>query len=231
MAGNFGGLVAPAQPSPGQILLSGVITSGLIASGQVGPFALASGSVLSGHVASGQVGLNHLASGAVRSGHLASGQVGRFHLTSGCVIDLIPCEEAISGVRAVAWGSGGCFVVNAQRHSGLRMPAIGVVAGNFASGDVVPVVRAGIVGYTFSGAVASGFPGQFVYVGSGGLVINQSGFMAGASSGLGAAPTPAGSGGSGYWVQRIGVSISGGLHVLPDSNLHSGLISGLLSQV
>src|SRR5579862_5557488 len=49
----------------GQIvgLASGAVTSGNIASGQVGPFHMASGAVLSGTIASGQIGKNHLASG------------------------------------------------------------------------------------------------------------------------------------------------------------------------
>jgi hypothetical protein len=62
---------------------SGAITSGLIASGQIGSFHLSSGSVTSGKIASGQVGSFHLSSGAIVSGRIASGQVGLYHLASG----------------------------------------------------------------------------------------------------------------------------------------------------
>lgn len=159
-----------------------------------------------------------------------SGQLDRFSISSGTTVDYFNCEQAISGIRAVTWGSGGCFIVPAERASGLRLPAIGVVAGNFASGASVPVIRKGRIGYTFSGAVASGFPNRFLYVGSGGLLINQSGFMGGASSGQGAAPTDAATGYSGALVQRIAVSISGGVDVLVDGLITSGLFSGLLGQ-
>lgn len=215
-------------------VLSGNIGSGQlgrfhIASGQLAGFELGSGAIVSGRIASGQVGTGHLADGAVTSGDVGSGQITREHLNSGTVIDFVACEQAISGIRAVAWGSGGCFVVAAERTSGLRLPAIGVVAGNFVSGDVVPVVRRGIVRIAASGTIASGFPGRNLYVGSGGLIINQSGFMAGASSGEGAAPTAAGSGYSGALVQVVGISVSGGIDVW-FGEPRSGLISGLLGQ-
>jgi hypothetical protein len=145
------------------------------------------------------------------------------------VVDLFFCEQAMSGVLAVTWGSGGCFVVPAERNSGFRLPAIGVVAGNFVSGDLVPVVRRGVVSTANSGTIASGFPGRYLYVGSGGRIINQSGFMGGASSGHGAEPTPAGSGYSGALVQRIGVSVSGGIDVCI-GEITSGLFSGFLGQ-
>lgn len=160
---------------------------------------------------------------------VASGSIARNDLNSGCVVDYIACEEAISGVRAVAWGSGGCFLVNAQRTSGLRSPAIGVAVGNYVSGDVVTVVRRGLVRHASSGTIASGFFGRYLYCGSGGLIINQSGFMGGTSSGEGAAPTAAGSGYSGALVQRVGVSVSGGIDVNVEE-LTSGLISGHLGQ-
>jgi len=201
-------------------LASGIIGRYHIASGQLQGFELGSGAVVSGRIASGQVGW----------AHIASGNINRYHLESGCVIDYYACEQAVSGVIAVAWGSGGCFVVPAQRSSGLRLPSIGVVAGNFVSGDIVPVVRHGRILSSPSGTLASGFFGKFLYVGSGGLLINQSGFMEGTSSGHGAGPTAAGSGYSGSLVQRIGVSVSGGIDVLIDVNITSGLHSGFLGQ-
>ena len=213
---------------------SGAIQSGQVGSGSVPGFfgttrAIQSGTVGVFDFGSGAVIAGAMGSGSVLSGNVASGQIGRYHFESGTVIDLVACEMALSGIRAVAWGSGGCFVVTAERTSGLRLPSIGVVAGNFVSGDVVPVVRRGMVRSASSGVIASGFFGQFLYVGSGGLIINQSGFMEGASSGQGAAPTPAGSGYSGALVQRIGVAISGGIDVFGEA-LTSGLISGHLSQ-
>lgn len=214
-------------------------------SGSIGSGTIASGSVLNANIGSGQVqGIGgtgvpnvasgtftgfELGSGSVVSGRIASGQLGRFHMASGCVTDLFFCEAAISGIVAVAWGSGGCFLVPAQRASGLRLPAVGVVAGNFASGANVPVIRQGLVTTALSGLIASGFPGQPLYVGSGGLIINQSGFCGGASSGQGAAPTAAGSGYSGALVQQVGVSVSGGIDVFL-GEARSGLISGLLGQ-
>lgn len=213
---------------------SGAVVSGRIASGQIGQGHYASGSVaglIGGGftVASGTFGPNDLGSGSVLSGHIASGQLGRYHFNSGTVIDFLACEQDISGVIAVAWGSGACFVVPAERKSGLRVPAIGVVAGNFASGAIVPVVRQGIVHATASGAIASGFLGGHLYLGSGGLIINQSGYMEGSSSGHGAAPTDALSGYSGALVQSLGISVSGGIDIhLKD--LRSGLLSGLGSQ-
>lgn len=211
---------------------SGAIVSGRIASGQVGNFHIASGQVqgLAGagvpNLASGTVNRHNLGSGAVNSGHVASGQLDRNHFASGSVIDYVACEAAISGIIAVVWGSGGCFVVPAERASGLRLPAIGVVAGNFVSGDIVPVVRAGLAHIAASGAIASGARG-LLYVGSGGLIVNQSGFMGGASSGQGAQPIAEN---SGSLVQRIGMAVSGGIDVRLDTFLSSGLFSGGLGQ-
>jgi len=214
------------------------IVSGNVTSGDLGDAVVNSGNVASGaitgaagggsfNIASGTLGTNDLGSGAIVSGLVASGQLGRYHRNSGTVVDLIACEMAISGIIAVAWGSGGCFVVAAQPASGLRLPAIGVVAGNFLSGAVVPIVRRGWVTSTNSGVIASGFPGQNLFVGSGGLIVNQSGFMAGASSGAGPGGCAFASGLSGALVQRIGVAVSGGIDVRV-GEVTSGLLSGLL---
>lgn len=232
------GAVASGDIGTG-VILSGNVGSGAIigaagggfrnvASGTLTTNDIGSGAIVSGHVASGQVGFRHLANGAVQSGSIASGTLDRLHQNSGTVIDYIACGQAISGVIAVAWGSGGCFIVPAERRSGLRLPAIGIVAGNFVSGDITPVVRRGIVGAATSGIIASGQPGKFLYVGSGGLLVNLSGFMGGASSGTG--PNPVLNTGeiSGSLVQRIGVSVSGGIDVFLDPFIASGLFSGLL---
>lgn len=212
------------------------IASGQVQSGQVGSGAVQNATIGSGQVQghlgtgipsilSGTVGPLSLGSGSVLSGHVASGQLNRYHLNSGTVVDLIACEQLISGLLAVAWGSGGCFVVPAERTSGLRSFVIGACAGTFASGDVVPVVRQGILSTSASGTIASGFFGRFLYLGSGGLIINQSGFMDGASSGHGAQPTAAGSGYSGAMVVPMGISVSGGIDVRI-GELRSGLFSG-----
>lgn len=194
-------------------------------SGDVIAGAIGSGAVIAGGMGSGAVMAGTVGSGAIVSGALASGQIGRYALASGTVVDLIASEQAISGIVAVAWGSGGCFVVPAERQSGFRLPAIGVVAGNFVSGDIVPVVRRGIVTGAASGLLASGCS-KYLYVGSGGLLVNLSGFMGGTSSGVGPNPTVTG-GVSGQLVQRIGVAVSGGIDVNV-GEVTSGLLSGSL---
>ena len=60
---------------------SGTITSGAIASGQIGKFHLSNNSVFSGNVSSSEIGAIHLASGAVTSGAIASGVIGVNHLS------------------------------------------------------------------------------------------------------------------------------------------------------
>lgn len=215
-----GNMLTPDSPV---LAVTNQISSGVLVSGLVTQNYLAAESVRSGHVGSGAV----VGNGIAGKRSVASGSLDRVDQNSGCVVDYFACEEAISGVRAVAWGSGGCFLVNAQRGSGLRLPAVGVAVGNYASGAVVSVITKGLVGVAFSGGAASGFFGSYLYVGSGGLLINQSGFMGGSSSGQGAAPTPAASGYSGSMVQPVGVSVSGGLFVQV-GEIRSGLLSGLL---
>lgn len=93
---NSGLLLLGGYNSGGPVLLSGSITSGMIADG----------AVVSGSIASGQIGINHLASGtittssvlsggivsgmignaAVVSGSIASGQVSKFHLAQGAAV-------------------------------------------------------------------------------------------------------------------------------------------------
>lgn len=234
LGGYLGGTPGANTITSGDVA-AGAVVGDDIASGSITSYEIGSGQVfghLVGHganIASGNLTTDDLAPRAVLSGNIGSGQIDRLHHNSGCVIDWLACEQALSGLRAVAWGSGGCFVVAAERTSGLRLPAIGVTVGQYVSGDVVSVVRRGLVRISFSGGIASGFPGRPLYVGSGGLVINQSGFMEGASSGHGAAPTLVGSGLSGILVQQIGVAISGGLDVQV-GEARSGLISGLLGQ-
>lgn len=213
-----GMMIQLGDPFQGVAAQSGDVASGAI-TGQAGGGYFC--------VASGTLTTNDLGSGAIVSGLIASGQLGRFHFASGTVIDLFPCGQSVSGVIAVAWGSGGCFVVPAERQSGLRLPAVGVAIAAAVSGALIQVVRRGLVTTAVSGVIASGFYGQLLYVGSGGLILNQSGFHAGASSGGG--PNPSVATISGCLVQRIGTSVSGGIDVCPDTNVTSGLLSGLLA--
>lgn len=225
-AAGAGRSIASGTVGPND-LGSGAVTSGAIASGQIGANHLASGAVTSGAIASGQVGTNHFGSGVVLSGTIASGQLGQNHHASGLfnpvLADWFVCDETISGLKAVSIdcsGFGG--IVRSERQSGLRLPAIGVTLSGAVSGTAALVVMMGPIVAGVSGMIASGFTGGNLYVGSGGLIVNQSGFMGGTSSG---APTLSGS-----LVQRIGVSISGGIFVLP-GQAASGLLSGLLGQL
>lgn len=222
------GTIGGTDLAPGAIVVgtigSGAVTSGAIASGQIGSFHLADGSVLTLDVASGQIGASDLGSNAVVSGTIASGQIGPAHLSSGAVqsghtasgsivsfagatYDASKLAGApISGVIAVALGSGGQYVVPAQPSSGLRMPAVGVSVTNAVSGAALVFIREGFVQAVSSGTMASGAGGG-LWVGSGGLLINLSGFMGGAASGPGAGAV------SGSLLQWMGQAVSGGVQV------------------
>jgi hypothetical protein len=161
------------------------------------------------------------ASGTFR-GSLASGMVATYGRND--YEDTFVANEAISGLVAVALDSGGVNVVRAQPGSGLRMPAIGISVTNVVSGAICPFISFGKLLVSASGALAgSGFTGiqNTAYVGSGGLLLNLSGFVTGASSGGG----PAVAGTSGRIVQRVGTFISGGIMVEIDRSMTSGLIS------
>lgn len=216
---------------------SGSVVSGNIASGQVGTMHIASGGVQSGNIASGQIGSFAIASGGVLSGNIASGSIGQFHHSSGCVVsghinsgnvityarnileDTKLAGQAISGVLAVTLGSGGQYVVPAERQSGLRMPALGVSVTNAVSGAAVTFVLEGFVPAASSGTIASGAGGG-LFVGSGGLIVNLSGFMGGGSSGPGVGSF------SGSIIQGVGFAVSGGIYVLIDTAPRLALQSG-----
>jgi hypothetical protein len=231
---------------------SGGLLSGAIGSGQIGQFHVSSGAITSGTLgvtggapdgtkvlrddftwttlASGFV--PSYTSGAVLSGTIASGQIGTFHFTSGAIItyarnaisDDFIAEEAISGLVAVAIGSGGVGLVRAQPGSGLRMPAVGISVLNVVSGATAQFIANGKLLVSASGAIAgSGFNGlnALAYVGSGGLLLTKSGYVTGASSGGG----PGVAGTSGRVTQRVGVWISGGILVKVDNYMTSGLIT------
>jgi hypothetical protein len=183
----------------------------------IGQVISASGIFLyGGGLGSGNVNSEHLGSGAVLSGAIASGQIGTNHISSGSRIsfaenlsfDDAETTELISGIKAVAFASGGFpKIALAERASGFLLPAIGVTRSGAASGQTCVVVRYGRVLSSASGMIASGFHGFALYVGSGGLLVNRSGFMGGASSG---APFF-----SGNMQQIIGYAVSGGVFVDP----------------
>lgn len=248
-SGQIGSFHIASGQLTGFELGSGAIVSGRIASGQIGSFHIASGqltgfelgsgAIVSGRIASGQIGGFHLADSAVASGDIASGSVGQFvlgsgavssgHINSGNVItysrniidDTMLAGQAISGRIAVTLGSGGQYVVPAERQSGFRLPAIGVSITNAASGDPVTIVLLGMVHAPSSGTIASGVRGG-LYVGSGGLLVNLSGFMGGASSGPGMGMF------SGSFVQYVGQATSGGIFVNPSAGaIYLITLSGL----
>ncbi len=176
----------------------------------------APGAIFSGSAVSGSLG-----DGFVFSGHIASGQIGSPHFAYGSFVPRIvywfTAGETISGVKVVAFGSGaGDVAVRAERQSGLRLPAFGVSISGNVSGSPFQAVLLGAVTTAASGMLASGFHGRILYLGSGGLLVNQSGFMGGASSGD---PFLSGSA-----VQSVGFAISGGIFVQV-GELRSGLLT------
>ena len=202
---------------------SGKVTSGtvigslgggpfMIASGTVGPNDLASGSVISGNIASGVVGFGHLANASVRSGTIASGIIFDFHFTSGAkisranqVIDEYTTEETVSGFKAVSVNSGNNIVL-AMAGSGLRLPVVGIVASNYASGQLAVLTLLGkaMCPVVDLDASWSGKAGQHLYCGSGGHILAQSLLV------------------SGQGWQKLGVAVSGGMIVNIDLTILSG---------
>lgn len=179
----------------------------------------------SGDVGSGAIMGNGFGGSTIRS--IVSGSIDTLDFASGASIPygrmVMTTAELISGLKAVTIASGdGSTIVRAERQSGLRLPAIGVTSVGGVSGARVVVVWHGPISHASSGMIASGFHGENLFVGSGGLIINQSGFHGGASSG---APFLSGS-----LCQRLGYAISGGIFVQVDRTPTSGLYSGLLGQ-
>lgn len=165
--------------------------SGAVVAGTVG-----SGAIQSGNIASGQVGWPHHASGFLlaQSGLLidysqgpptigiiasiSSGGGGGATNTSGVrvfVSGVSPItEEIISGVRAVNISQSGKLRVAMAGVSG-RMPAIGIVVDNVASGIQVDVWS--VITYQNTSGMAdySGWVGGSVFVGRSGQVVTASG--------------------------------------------------------
>lgn len=169
----------------------------------------------------------NLASGAVQSGHLASGSVpgyfgptrviqsgtvGYYDFGSGLAPQLLTAfqsgwqqtiltEEGISGVRAVAISQSGNLRIAMASVSG-RMPAVGIVVGNVASGIQADVYTDGVHQLSSGMANWSGQLGLSLVVGRSGHVVRVSGSWA--------------SGGflSGDVVQKIGVVRNSGALVV-----------------
>jgi hypothetical protein len=135
------------------------------------------------------------------------------------IFDYFVFQEQCSGIKAVCITSGS-RISRAQCGSGLRLPAIGVTSGNVASGAIGRVYYYGYVGLTQSGQIASGFQGQPLYVGSGGIIVNQSGRNIG---GVLNAPFL-----SGNMQQQIGIAMSGGLFVMPSPRIVRSGFQGIL---
>lgn len=207
------------------------IASGAVSSGRLGVTTAPDGTKFlrddftwqnppGGGLSSGSVQSGHIGDAAVVSGSVASGQIARVHLSSGVqswgMVEVYTAAELISGVKAVALhrSGGGNEIVRAERASGFRLPVLGVAVSGAASGQACDVIVRGRVLTAASGMIASGFEETLLYCGSGGLLVNQSGFMGGASSG---APFL-----SGNIQQAVGWSISGGVLVQPMDVTRSG---------
>jgi hypothetical protein len=217
---NSGGFASgDVIQSMGIVNNSGQITS------EIGA-ALQEGFIQSGNISSGQIGQFHLSSGAVNSGHIASGNLITY--AQNIIFNTFTTGQDISGFKAVAFNSGGSNIVQAERSSGLRMPAFGISIDNVLSGSTCRVVRMGRIIPGVSGIISSGFVNTMIYVGSGGNLVSFSGW-----NGTGVGPGAAGA--SGMLIQRIGLNTSGGIEVMVDSHvvgwgfLVSGTVGPLLA--
>lgn len=154
--------------------MSFFIGSGQVVSGEIGNAA-----VLSGSIASGQVGHPHISSGAITSGQLGvtgtptGSQFLRADFawaspTAEILTDsTFITAELISGGRAVALNMSGQLQIAMASVSG-RMPAIGVLETNVASGQSATIVQKGRAispGFNFSGQI-----GNPLYVGASGTI-------------------------------------------------------------
>jgi len=194
---------------PGDALEGVVAGSGDIGSGSVtgqaggGNFCVASGSLSTYDFASGAT---------VRAAQFVT------VFSSGTAWPIIT-EEAISGVRAVCISQSGNLRIAMASVSG-RMPAIGVVVDNVASGiSGVVVYTQGAFQVTSGLANYSGYLGKPVWVGPSGHVVTFSGSFN--SGGFNAAS-------GGDFVQRFGVCFnSGAFIVTPDSTLLQNQLLGV----
>ena len=183
---NQSGLfVQVGDPLEGVLIQSGDIGSGAVfgqaASGQL---TIASGSIITYDTGSGLT--------AARSQLVAP-------LFSGTSWSLIT-EEAISGVRAVCVSQSGRLRQAMASVSG-RMPAIGVVIDNVASGITANVYSHGVVQATSGLVDHSGWLGYALWVGRSGQIVQWSGAFN--SGGFNVAS-------GGDFLQRAGVAINSG---------------------
>ena len=150
---------------------SGSINSGLLGSGQIGNFHVASGQIQG----LGGAGVPNIASGTVNANNLVSGIPSRLMMD-----DSLTCEENISGVRAVNISQSGYLRVAMASVSG-RMPACGIVVGNYLSGaSSVPYYTFGAFQFTSGLNDYSGYNGAALYVGrSGNIVVNSGSWASG----------------------------------------------------
>jgi len=142
------------------------------------------------------------------------------------MFDYFVFQEQCSGIKAVCITSGS-RISRAQRASGLRLPAIGVTSGTVNSGSTGRVYYYGGVGRTGTFAQnsglnngISGFQGRPLYVGSGGNIVNLSGFWVG---GVQQPPFI-----SGDMQQQIGIAMSGGIFVMPSPRIVRSGFQGIL---
>ena len=122
-------------------------------------------------------------------------------------------SETISGVRAVSVSQSGYLQIAMASVSG-RMPAVGVVIDNVASGSAAAVYKLGTIQYTSGLFTGIGFFGQPVWVGRSGHVAPMSGSF--------------GSGGyaSGDIGQKLGVVVGGLLSGTASLNVSLNTFSG-----
>jgi hypothetical protein len=142
----------------------------------------------------------------VQTAHIGALQVAPYHMVSGFYLSmLIPTVEMVSGFKAVCITSGN-WVALAMAGSGLRLPAIGIVASNYSSGDTAVVYLQGPVNVpvALEDATWSGRCGSKLYVGSGGMLVPAALMVSGQA-----------------W-QGMGVATSGGVVVMPSLTLLSG---------
>ncbi|RJQ24612.1 hypothetical protein C4577_07525 [Candidatus Parcubacteria bacterium] len=169
------------------------LTSGIIVSGLIGNNA-----VNSGNISSGQIGQMHIANGGVLSGNIGSGQIAAVHIQSGTLlpgpgISITPglsgilisntsgsiaiplvTEEDISGVRAVQISQSGYLRIAMASVSG-RMPAVGILIDNVASGATGNFYSFGKFQFASGLTDFTGALGQTIYVGRSGHLVPTSG--------------------------------------------------------
>lgn len=145
--------------------------------------------IITSGIASGSIGQNELSLNAVRSGAIASGSIDWYVFASGASIDRSLCvspflsgisnistitEETISGCRAVCLSQSGNLRIAMSSVSG-RMPAIGMIIDNVASGIQANVRAFGATQFTSGMADFSGYLGKLIYVGRSGQIVTTSG--------------------------------------------------------